>query len=79
MMNGYSSYFPTTYQDMATAMETFPASYALEQIKKYNIRYIVVHKNQYGLRWNEVEQEIQNIKQLEKIQDFGSDTVYKLI
>lgn len=76
MMNGYSSYFPTTYQNMATAMETFPVPYAMEQIEKYNIKYIVVHKKQYGDEWSEIEKQIQQVKELEKLQDFDTEIVY---
>lgn len=79
IMNGYSSYFPTTYQNMATAMETFPVPYAIEQIRKYNVKYIIVHKKQYGSRWNAIENEIEQIKDLQKIQEFDTEVVYKVI
>jgi hypothetical protein len=78
MINGYSSYFPTTYQDIATAMETFPAPYSIEQIKKYNVGFIILHKNQYGSRWPEVEKEIEKVEKLEKIKDFETESVYRL-
>ena len=47
LVNGYSGYYPRSYLRRLVHLGTFPSEVALEQIKDDNVRYIVVHDEQY--------------------------------
>lgn len=72
MLNGYSGYFPQTYQDNANALEPFATGDAVEKLKKEGVRYIVVHIAQFtgGIP--------ANFPGLTEVKQFGSDYVYEI-
>jgi hypothetical protein len=47
LVNGYSGYYPRSYLQRLVHLETFPSEVALEQIKDDQVRYVVVHDEEY--------------------------------
>ena len=48
MVNGYSGFYPRSYQDLWTALESFPSDAAVAALQARGVTYLVVHEREYG-------------------------------
>jgi hypothetical protein len=48
MVNGYSGFYPRSYQDLWTALESFPSDTAVAALQARGVTYLVVHEREYG-------------------------------
>ena len=78
MVNGYSSYFPPTYSELATVMEEFPSIASIDYIKNRKITVILVNKNQYGERWNTVHESMNRLPAIKLFKQFENVNVYRI-
>jgi hypothetical protein len=93
MVNGASGFSPPPWQTMiVNLLIEFPNEKSLTQLKKLNINYIIVHKDQYDILYKEkysvekhyFEDGEHVIKRLSKnssvhlVKKFGNDYVYEL-
>ncbi len=55
MVNGYSGFYPGTYQDLWTALELFPSDAAVAALNARGVTHLIVHEREYGrARYREV-------------------------
>jgi hypothetical protein len=55
LVNGYSGFFPPSYQRVLNAMRGFPDQAAFDAIKSHGARYLVVHGERlFGARYEEL-------------------------
>jgi hypothetical protein len=55
LVNGYSGFFPPSYQRVQNAMREFPGQAAFDAIKAHGARYLVVHGERlFGARYEEL-------------------------
>lgn len=79
MLNGYSGYFPTIYNDHASVFDKFPTPDAVAALEKRSVGYILIHAGQYvNVPYAEIERQMQAYPQLVKVAEFGTDYVYKV-
>jgi hypothetical protein len=50
MVNGYSGFFPPSYVELLSAMESFPDERSLALLRQRNVRYILLRTAAYGER-----------------------------
>ena len=59
LVNGYSGFFPPSYQKLAYAMRGFPDDSSMNVVKSHNVRYLVIHGEWlYGARYEELVAEL---------------------
>jgi hypothetical protein len=59
LVNGYSGFFPPSYQRVLNAMATFPDQASFNAIKSHGARYLVVHGERlFGARYDELLREL---------------------
>jgi hypothetical protein len=59
LVNGYSGFFPPSYQRVLNAMAAFPDQAAFDAIKSHGARYLVVHGERlFGARYDELLREL---------------------
>jgi hypothetical protein len=58
LINGYSGFYPPSYEQRLRALETFPDARALDTLRQAGVRYVIVHDDGYppGERLRLVEQ-----------------------
>jgi hypothetical protein len=78
MLNGYSGFFPTTYNDFAKSMENFPSTGSLNTLKENNVTYIIIHSRQYGTNWSNIKNGIYLLPDMKLIVNYSDDYVYQL-
>jgi len=55
LVNGYSGFFPPSYQRLTKAMETFPDDNSIQAMKEHGTRYLLVHGERlFGDRYETV-------------------------
>lgn len=78
MINGYSGFMFTKYNQICEEMEKFPTSKGIAILKDLQIKYIVVHAKQYGTLWNSIKNNLDNTKSLEELYQFNADYIYSI-
>lgn len=79
MLNGYSGYFPTVYNDHASVFDKFPTPEAIATLEKRRVRYILVHSDEYvNVPYSAIAQKIREFPQLKLVGQFGEDYLYSL-
>jgi len=80
MLNGYSGFFPTVYNDNVNYLEFFPTPDSMYALKSRHVRYILIHAWQYRkTSWEEIQTNIQTFKELKLIKQFDNDYVYEIM
>jgi hypothetical protein len=65
LVNGYSGFFPPSYNQVVRAMRNFPDQASIDAMKSHGARYLVVHGERlFGARYEEL------IPQIERRRDF---------
>jgi Dolichyl-phosphate-mannose-protein mannosyltransferase len=55
LVNGYSGFFPPSYQKIVNAVRGFPDETSMNMIKSHGVRYLVIHGEWlYGARYEEL-------------------------
>lgn len=47
MINGYSGFFPESYNRLAETLEGFPSEFSIKALQDIGVTYAVVHIRQY--------------------------------
>src|SRR5262249_28771261 len=59
LVNGYSGFFPPSYQRVQNAVRDFPSARAFDAIRAHGARYLVVHGERlFGARYEELVPEL---------------------
>jgi hypothetical protein len=65
LVNGYSGFFPPSYQQVVNAVKTFPDQASFDAIKSHGPRYLFVHGERlFGARYEELSVELAKRKDL---------------
>jgi hypothetical protein len=81
-LNGYSGYYPNSYISRLDALNTIPAAPSIEVLRRYGVRYVIVHPDFYdAARRDRVLTEIAatpHFTELGRFDDgLGTATVYR--
>ncbi|MGH9142089.1 MAG: DUF6044 family protein [Vicinamibacterales bacterium] len=59
LVNGYSGFFPPSYQHIVRAVRGFPDETSMNMIRSHGVRYLVIHGEWlYGARYEEIVTEL---------------------
>ena len=59
LVNGYSGFFPPSYQKIVNAVRGFPDEASMNMIRSHGVRYLVIHGEWlYGARYEELVAEL---------------------
>ena len=59
LVNGYSGFFPPSYQKIVNAVRGFPDETSMNVIRSHGVRYLVIHGEWlYGARYDELIAEL---------------------
>ncbi len=77
---GYSGFYPPLYQEEVNRLITFPSSDALSYLRGLNVRYVILHADQFGPDgWAAVAGRLPLFAdQMSLVAQFGQDYVYGL-
>ncbi|MDD2890885.1 MAG: hypothetical protein PHE49_09665 [bacterium] len=85
LVNGYGI-FPRGYTITRLKMRQFPSLRTVEFLKKLQITYVLIHKEEFlktyrkeQIKWDEIDKELQLYKdKIFLVKDFGDDIVYRV-
>jgi hypothetical protein len=49
LLNGYSDHIPADFRELAVTLDSFPSYESFEALKRRRTRYIVIHRDLYGV------------------------------
>jgi hypothetical protein len=68
LVNGYSGFFPPSYQKIVNAVRGFPDEASMNMIRSHGVRYLVIHGEWlYGARYEELVAELDRRSDLKLI------------
>jgi hypothetical protein len=50
LINGYSGFYPVSYQELWTALASFPSDAAVAALRARGVSYLILHEREYGSR-----------------------------
>ena len=75
--NGYSGFFPPSWQRLSVAMRALPDEAALERLRELDVRFVVVHKGAHGGAWDALL-DPERAKPLRLVGRYGGDLLYEV-
>lgn len=80
LVNGYGSYTPLDYYQLVSLFKNnFPSQEAIDLLKKMEVDYLILHKDEYAKIWPEEKlNQLNKIKGIKLVASFGPDLVYQL-
>ncbi len=79
LVNGYSGFQTATYETRAHALDTFPSSRALAELKALGVTHVTVHQDQFRRRHGEAAlAAIDAVTELEPIAEADGIRLYRL-
>ena len=80
LVNGYAGIEPRPYLELREAARHFPSPAAIDELRRRDVRFVVVHRGGYGpLKWARVERDLPLFSgALREVVRFDGDTVYEL-
>jgi hypothetical protein len=67
---GWDSYDPSHWRAAQRALADFPDSQALDILREWNVRYIVVSQNAYAQHWQEMDDRLRDTGALKYLAEF---------
>ncbi|MBN1400128.1 MAG: hypothetical protein JXA74_04780 [Anaerolineae bacterium] len=67
MAYGYGTFAPEAYEEAAETLAGWPAESALEQLRSWRVRYVLVGAHSYGPEWPRIEARIAELEGLQAI------------
>jgi hypothetical protein len=80
LVNGYSDYFPPDFVQNAPKIHAFPAPVSLEILRRYPVRYLLVHMDMYEPRGRAIiDAGVEQLRgQLRPLASVGGDRLFEL-
>jgi hypothetical protein len=79
MVNGYSGFLPSNYNEVVNIMNGFPSTESIDLIREYNVTYIIVHSDYVKTtEWNIQKSKIDNCSDVSLEKIIGDDYVYRV-
>jgi hypothetical protein len=80
LVNGYSDYIPPDFRTLAVRLASFPSRDSFDAMRERRVRYIAVHRNQYGQAAPEIEERLKEFHQyLKPLADDGRMVLYEVV
>ena len=77
--DGYSGFVPPKHGQIVYEMTRFPSERALSLLQALGVRHLVIHTDRFAAsRWQEMEQALSGMVDLELVESFGGDRVYEV-
>ena len=77
-VHGYSGIRRPLHVDLYEVMTAFPDAASIEALRHVGVTYVVVHGNDYGARWQDVEPRLARSRDLQLVHSDGQDRVYAI-
>lgn len=73
LVNGFRSFVPPGYSELAQVLNTFPAPIALRDLQQLGVRYVIVHRAELKAPLS-----ISDTPVVRRVRAFGADDVYEI-
>ena len=77
-VHGYSGFRRPLHDQLYEVMTTFPDARSIDALRNVGVTYVVVHGNDYGARWRELEPRLGRSRDLQLVHSDGDDRVYAI-
>lgn len=79
LVNGYSGFLPTYYQDLLNSLQEFPSNNSIDALKSIGVKYIIIHGDKIDFKkLGYITLEINRSESLDLVKSFGRDYVYEM-
>ncbi len=77
--DGYSGFIPPRHGEVVYEMERFPSARAVALLQALDVRWVILHHDDFDVtRWAEIVAALPGFPQLQQVQTFGEDYVYRV-
>jgi len=73
---GYGAFFPRSYRQVRPILWGFPRSEAIDLLRDWGVRYVMVGADSYGAEWPEVQRRISQLDALDLVATFDEEPRY---
>lgn len=77
-VHGYSGIRQPLHEQLYEVMTTFPDPGSIDALRNVGVTYVVVHGNDYGATWRDVEPRLEQSRDLQLVHSDGDDRVYAI-
>ena len=78
LVDGFRSFLPPTYNDLASVLRTFPSTKAVSTLDRLGVRFVVVHRAELDARQRELIDASQLPPGVQIATTLGEDVVYRV-
>ncbi|MCI0409590.1 MAG: hypothetical protein L0191_13690, partial [Acidobacteria bacterium] len=80
IVNGYSTFPPPSYRELAEKLQTFPDSVGVETLQRKGVRYVILHRDLYlRERAEALERGLDAQPGLRRVERTDAETAYELV
>lgn len=79
IVNGYSTFYPPSYDYYMKKIENFPSNESLIILKSLNVSHVIVHSEYYGEYWNTLQQNLWTSKRFFLIKEVDGDFLFEIM
>ncbi|NOZ07148.1 MAG: YfhO family protein [Chloroflexi bacterium] len=77
--DGYSGFIPPRHGEVVYEMERFPSARAVALLQALDVRWVVLHHDDFApKRWAKIMAALPKFPQLQQVQTFGDDYVFRV-
>ena len=73
---GYGAFFPRWYRQARATLWSFPSAQAVDLLRDWGVRYVLVGAGSYGAQWPDVQRRIDRLGVLRLATTFDEESVY---
>lgn len=78
LVNGYSGFRPESYQKRRVDLALFPADESIAVLRRLEVRYIVIHREEFSHRWPDALERLDAARALRPVAAAGDIAIYRL-
>lgn len=75
-VHGYGSFFPRRYRQLRRILWDFPSVQAIDLLRDWDVRYVLVGANSYGAKWPDIWRRIEQFWELHLVAIFDEEPCY---
>lgn len=76
MAYGYGTFMPKDYEEAIEVLEAWPSQEAMDLLREWGIRYILVGARSYGAEWSALQAKLSEIPALEEVGAFEDSPLH---
>ncbi|HLH74592.1 MAG TPA: hypothetical protein VKX96_14990 [Chloroflexota bacterium] len=78
LVNGFRSFIPPLYNNLAKTISFFPSVQAIDTLKRLAVRFVIVHEAELTPGDRQRMALIQNVPGIQRVAQLGSDDIYRV-